>query len=135
MKKAHKIPAWFRHWQKPTLYAKEPSKLDVLEVRFESKDVSEYDVIFENDSEIWRLGRGYDTEIYIEKYKKKTSVNKQYKKQRVAYENMKAEIEKQASEWDEVNKLYLENQKIQAENEQKKLYLTLKKKFEGKDEQ
>lgn len=135
MKKAHKIPAWFRHWQKPTLYATEPSKLDVLEVRFESKDVSDGDVIFENDSEIWRLGRGYDTEIYLEKYKKKTSVNKQYKKQLAAYEKRKAEIEKQASEWDEINKLWFENQEIQVENEQRKLYLSLKKKFEKTDEQ
>lgn len=135
MKKAHKIPAWFCHWQKPTLYVKEPSKLDVLEVRFENKEVSEYDVIFENDSEIWRLGRGYDTEIYLEKYKKKTSVNKQYKKQLAAYEKHKAEIEKQASEWDQVHKLWLENQELDAINEQKKLYLALKKKFEGKGDE
>jgi hypothetical protein len=135
MKKAHKIPAWFRHWQKPTVYAKEPSKLDVLEVRFESKEVSEYDVIFENDSEIWRLGRGYDTEIYLEKYKKKTSVNKQYKKQLAAYEKYKAEIEKQASEWDQLHKLWLENQELDAIKEQKELYLALKKKFEGTDKQ
>ena len=135
MKKLHKIPAWFRYWQKPTLYRQEPSKLDVFESRFESKEVSEDDVIFENDSEIWRLSRGYDNEIYLEKYKKKTSVNKQYKKQLVAYEKEKAEIEKQADEWDEVNKLYLENQKIQAENEQRKLYLSLKKKFQKTDQQ
>lgn len=132
MKKLHKIPAWFRHWQKPTLYKEEPSKLDVFEVHYDSKAVYEDDIIFENDSEIWRLGRGYDGEIYLEKYKKKTSVNKQYKKQLAAYEKDKAEIEKQAAEWDEVNKLYLENQKIQAENEQRRLYLSLKKKFEKK---
>ncbi len=133
MKKLHKIPAWFCHWRKPTLYKQEPSKLDVLEVRFESREVSEYDVIFENDSEIWRLDVGYDNQVYLEKYKKKTSVNKQYKKQLVAYEKEKAEFEKQAVQWDEVNKLYHENQKIQAENEQQKLYLALKKKFEKKD--
>ena len=135
MKKAHKIPAWFSHWQRPTLYEKKPSELDIFEVRFESKDVSEYDVIFENDSEIWRLGIGYDTEIYLEKYKKKTSVNKQYKKQLAAYQKRKAEIEKQASEWDQVHKLWLENQELDAINEQKKLYLALKKKFEGEGDE
>lgn len=149
---AKALPINFNPYGPPTFYGTAPVKNEVILTKEKSEDISCGYVLEETDTyrKVIEYDHSYDgcyyesdspsIECEIVTYRKDHVPDAQYEKALSIYNKQKAAYDKSVAQWQEHKKMYDANQREKAskakktrEDNEKALYLKLKKKFDKTD--